>query len=294
MLYTTEPVILSDKAFDVPLPDNFIQRSKNLSNDFIQRSKNLSVEVSDVLSPGNFIQFIHGNTQDAANNIEAGSNPQQVKYIQQTQVAPVTLSAPATTCDVCSSGDSAPTTTLPAPVSLDNDNVTDMPMSIFLRVAHEVRARLPPLVPLKPVPKMICDFDIDEKSFLGTDDDDDFSVDDGEDVSGDSDASDSDEAVDEETQMWLEQFPDSDEEVCPSFADELRQLPIDEVRRTIVHRIASAVVADIRSELGDVHFYDRLTEKMLERFADEYIHPLLAQEWTRVFVDEFKKDFDHL
>lgn len=83
-----EPEILSAEGFDsqdAPLPDNIIQRSKNLSNNFIQRSKNLSVEVSDVPSPDNFIQFIEDNTQDAANNnVDARSNPQQVEYIQQT------------------------------------------------------------------------------------------------------------------------------------------------------------------------------------------------------------------
>ena len=42
---------------------------------------------------------------------------QTMLYIQQTQVAPVTYSAPATTCDVCSSCDSAPATTRPAPVT---------------------------------------------------------------------------------------------------------------------------------------------------------------------------------
>jgi len=77
-----EPEILFAEGFDsqdAPLPDNIIQRSKNLSNNFIQRSKNLSVEVSDVPSPDNFIQFID-------DNVDARSNPQQVEYIQQTQV----------------------------------------------------------------------------------------------------------------------------------------------------------------------------------------------------------------
>ena len=88
-----EPEILSAEGFDsqdVPLPNNFIQRSKNLS-----------VEVSDVPSPDKFIQFIDDNMQDAANNVDARSNLQQVEYIQQTQVeyvqqAPVTYAAPQT------------------------------------------------------------------------------------------------------------------------------------------------------------------------------------------------------
>ena len=58
----------------------------------------MSVEVSDVPSPDNFIQFIDDNMQDAANNVDARSNLQQVEYIQQTQVeyvqqAPVTFAA---------------------------------------------------------------------------------------------------------------------------------------------------------------------------------------------------------
>ena len=98
--------ILSAEVFDsedVPSPDNFIQKnahrpkcSKHMSavDDGEQyeygevEAHAIDADTSDFSSssPDNFIQLIDDNTQDAANNVDARSNPQQVEYIQQTQV----------------------------------------------------------------------------------------------------------------------------------------------------------------------------------------------------------------
>ena len=121
--------ILTAEVFDtedVPSPDNFIQKnahspkcSKHMSavDDGEQyefgdvEAHAIDADTSD-FSP-------HQNQKVVKPDFEFRNlcDPQQMEYIQQTQVAPMTYSAPATTCDVCSSCDSAPATTLPAPVT---------------------------------------------------------------------------------------------------------------------------------------------------------------------------------
>ena len=106
VIQRAEALRVSD-AIEPKLFDDAIQRAEAVARDWKFPADNLvepeisfeywkfSDEVSDVPSPNNFIQFIDDNTQDAANNIDARSNPQLMEYIQQTQVASETYCFPS-------------------------------------------------------------------------------------------------------------------------------------------------------------------------------------------------------